>query len=124
MGHNLTSTVNLFVLLAVITLNCRVSGYPVDTHYPIRMSMNELVGELQSMIKERWDPLFISYIVYDELKLMPIKELLNNPIDSEPENSMKSLDKISSDFNRFKYTYNPPHLHILVSFANWKEVHC
>src|SRR5438045_940968 len=123
MGHNLTSIVNLFVLLAVITLNCRVSGYPVDTHYPIRISMNELVGELQSVIKKRWDPLF-SHIVYDELKLMPIKELLNNPINSEPENSMKSLNKISSDFSRFNYTYNPSHLHVLVSSANWKEVHC
>ncbi|RHZ45675.1 hypothetical protein Glove_661g23 [Diversispora epigaea] len=81
-----------------ITLNCRVSGYPSDAYYPIRISMNANFGELQSMIKKQWNPLF-NHIVFDELKIMIIKESLNDPMYSESEKTVKTLDQINSVFN-------------------------
>ncbi|POG64655.1 hypothetical protein GLOIN_2v1672739 [Rhizophagus irregularis DAOM 181602=DAOM 197198] len=82
------------------------------------------VGELKSMIKKRWKPLF-SHIVSNELKLMAINIPPNQVITYEEDKCvMKNLDKIKSVFANSIYNYNPDHLHVMISSDTWKEVHC
>ncbi|CAB5387844.1 unnamed protein product [Rhizophagus irregularis] len=82
------------------------------------------VGELKSMIKKRWKPLF-SHIVSNKLKLMAINIPPNQVITYEEDKCvMKNLDKIKSVFANSIYNYNPDHLHVMISSDTWKEVHC
>ncbi|PKC57725.1 hypothetical protein RhiirA1_472056 [Rhizophagus irregularis] len=78
------------------------------------------VGELKSMIKKRWKPLF-SHIVSNELKLMAINVPPNQVIAYEEDKClMKNLDKIKSVFTNSIYNYNFDHLHVMISSNTWK----
>ncbi|CAB4398100.1 unnamed protein product [Rhizophagus irregularis] len=118
------SNLHVVVKIEVVALNCIISGYPSDTYYPIEISVERNVGELKSMIKKRWKPLF-SHIIFNELKLMAINISPNQVITCEENKCvMKNLDKIKSVFANSIYNYNPDHLHVMISSNAWKEVHC
>ncbi|GBC51867.2 hypothetical protein RIR_jg36745.t1 [Rhizophagus irregularis DAOM 181602=DAOM 197198] len=118
------SNLHVVIKIEVVALNCIISGYPSDTYYPIEISVERNVGELKSMIKKRWKPLF-SHIVSNELKLMAINIPPNQVITYEEDKCvMKNLDKIKSVFANSIYNYNPDHLHVMISSDTWKEVHC
>ncbi|CAB5202442.1 unnamed protein product [Rhizophagus irregularis] len=83
------SNLHVVIKIEVVALNCIISGYPSDTYYPIEISVERNVGELKSMIKKRWKPLF-SHIVSNELKLMAINIPPNQVITYEEDKSTRN----------------------------------
>ncbi|PKY58152.1 hypothetical protein RhiirA4_511745 [Rhizophagus irregularis] len=93
---------------------------PPNLHIVVKIEERN-VGELKSMIKKRWKPLF-SHIVSNELKLMAINVPPNQVIAYEEDKClMKNLDKIKSVFTNSIYNYNFDHLHVMISSNTWKS---